>query len=370
MNIVNEKRRRRAIPFNFKIQTTMNNIIKQNVGIDVSQKTLDVMFGDYSIDQTISLKESRNFKNDQKAFQVFLKWVLKRADPSVPLFFTMEATGAYHEKLACFLVDNNQKVSVVMPTRASHYAKTLEVKTITDKEAAKTLTRMGLEKKLRLWEKPDPAYLKLRTLTRHREQLQKSKTVFSNQLHANGVSAWDTKNILGGIKKITKLLNEQIEEVEKQINKYIDSVPELKKRLGYLTSIKGIGTITAATLVGETNGFSEIKNKRQLVSYCGYDVIRKDSGTSVTSKPRMSKRGNRHIRRAMHFPALSAIRHSPTDKDQFIRMVQKHGIKMKAAVAIQRKLLVLAYTLWKRQENFDPNYHEQASKKIGQLTLP
>jgi transposase len=137
-----------------------------------------------------------------------------------------------------------------------------------------------------------------------------------------------------------------------------------------VVSIKGIGIITAAIVVGETNGFSTIKNKRQLVSYTGYDIVRKDSGTSVHSKPRISKKGNRHIRKAMHFPALSSIRSDEKTKNTFIRIVQKHGIKMKAAVAIQRKLLVLMYTLWKKEEYFNPDYNMELNKEIGQLALP
>jgi len=139
----------------------------------------------------------------------------------------------------------------------------------------------------------------------------------------------------------------------------------------YITSIIGVGFTTAVTVVGETNGFLLIKNKRQLVSYAGYDVIKKDSGTSVHSKPRISKKGNKHIRKALHLPALSSIRHNEHSKDQFIRMVQKHGIKMKAAVAIQRKILVLIYTLWKKEEFFDPYFlNKDLQNEIGQLSLP
>jgi len=348
----------------------MSNIIKQNVGIDVSQKHIDVVFGEYSIDQEINFLEIKKFKNDSKTFPVFLKWVLKRIKPSVPLYFTMEATGVYHEKLACFLVDKGQQVSVVLPSRASYYAKTMEVKTVTDKEAARTLTRMGLEKKLPLWTRPDPVFLDLRMLTRHREQLQKSKTVMENQLHAYGASAWNNDNITKSVHKLITVLKSQIKEMEQQIKSYIKSIPDLNEGIECMTSAQGIGMITAATLVAETNGFQQMNNKRQLTSYSGYDVIRKDSGTSVMSKPRISKRGNRHIRRAMHFPALTSVRHNPRDKEHYTRMVQKHGIKMKAAVAIQRKLLIVAYTLWKKREKFDPNYQSSNTKKIGQLTPP
>lgn len=125
--------------------------------------------------------------------------------------------------------------------------------------------------------------------------------------------------------------------------------------------------MTAATVIGETDGFNQVKNKRQLISYAGYDVINQESGTSVKTKARISKRGNKHIRKAMHMPALSSIRSGGSNKELFVRLVCKSGIKMKGVVAVQRKLLVLIYTLWKNNSEYNPNYE---TKKEGSLTLP
>ena len=62
-------------------------------------------------------------------------------------------------------------------------------------------------------------------------------------------------------------------------------------------------------------------------------------GHRFEAKQRFQKKGNRYLRKAMHLPALAAIRHSDRFKGIFVRLVSKHGIKMKAAVAVQRKLL-------------------------------
>jgi transposase len=346
-------------------------VIKQCVGIDVSQKEIDVTFGVYGLDQSVEFIVSRQFRNTEKSFVKFLKWTKKLSREGFPLFFVMEATGVYHEKLACFLHDNQQMVTVVLPSRASHYAKSLEVKTITDKEASRCLTRMGLEKKMDLWVKPNPVYYHLKELTRERERIQKLKTMCKNQIHAEKKSAWLSEDSIKRSKASVKLFEKQIIEIEEQIHDFIMNNAQLAREISYMTSIKGVGIITAATVLGETNGFIMIGNKRQLISYSGYDVIRKDSGTSVHAKPRISKRGNRHIRKAMHFPALTAIMHDEVTKDHFLRMVKKHGIKMKAVVAIQRKLLVLMYTLWKKEQFFDENFVSQEVKnKIGQLALP
>ena len=82
----------------------------------------------------------------------------------------------------------------------------------------------------------------------------------------------------------------------------------------------------------------------------------KQSGTSVNGKPKISKKGNRYLRKAMHLPALVSIRFNEQAKNTFTRLVEKHGIKMKAAVAIQRKLLELMYTLFKTNSRYNKNF--------------
>ena len=99
-----------------------------------------------------------------------------------------------------------------------------------------------------------------------------------------------------------------------------------------------------------------IRNKRQLTSYAGLDVKEKLSGTSVKGKPRISKQGNRHLRKAMYMPALSVIRRDGRFKALFTRLVSTHGIKMKAAVAVQRKILEMIYTIYKTDIAFNKNY--------------
>ena len=85
----------------------------------------------------------------------------------------------------------------------------------------------------------------------------------------------------------------------------------------------------------------------------------KQSGTSVKGKPKISKKGNRYLRKAMHLPALAAIRHDERFKAIFVRLVGKHGIKMKAAVAVQRKLLEMIFTIYKNRTAYDKEYFKK-----------
>lgn len=71
------------------------------------------------------------------------------------------------------------------------------------------------------------------------------------------------------------------------------------------------------------------------------------------------KRGNRNLRKVMHFPALAAIRTDERFRDIFLRIVSRHGIKMKAIVAIQRKLLELTFILWKSNSYYNAEHEYQ-----------
>ena len=113
--------------------------------------------------------------------------------------------------------------------------------------------------------------------------------------------------------------------------------------------------MTVATVLAETNGFVLFKSIAQLIKYTGYDVIEDQSG-GHSGKTKISKKGNRRIRRALHMPAFNMIRYDVGNfKPFFERILEKHHLKMKAYVAVQKKLLVLIYTLWKRNEVFRLN---------------
>lgn len=339
-------------------------ILKQVAGIDVAQNELAVSVGRLKEDLTIEVYGYKTFTNTQKGFKELVDWVKKISVPEMPLRYVMEATGVYHESLAYYLVDDKQLISIVMPAKMSNFQKTLEIKTITDKTASAVIAKFGLEKSLETWQKPRKVYRDIRQLTRERDQLIVQRTVLKNQLHAEQAEAYPNKKTLQRTEAHIKFVDSQVKEIMQEITGFINQDEEIKKLAILVGSVPGIGLLTAAIILSETNGFDLIRNKKQLTSYAGLDVKEKESGTSVKGKPKISKKGNRYIRKAMHFPALTAIRHDERFKAIYTRMVQKHGIKMKAAVAIQRKLLELAYTVYKTNNPYDSNYLEQKTKEV------
>ena len=334
----------------------MTTILKQVVGIDVAQKELVVSLGRMHHDLTIEIYAFKTFANRQGGFKALVAWAGRHTDRAIELRYVMEATGVYHEGLAYFLDDEGLRVSIVLPNRISNYFRTLEVKTITDKTACEAIGRFGLERKLQPWHRPKETYKRLRQLARERSQIVDQRTVAKNQLHAEKSEGEPSASSIARLSKLILFLDKQEREVRKEITQLIKGDVEVEKAVALITSIPGVGELTAAAVLSETGGFELIRSKKQLTSYAGLDVREKQSGTSVKGKPRISKRGNKHLRRAMHLPALSAIKHDQRFKAFYIRLVQRHGIKMKAAVAVQRKLLEMTYTIFKTGVAYNKNY--------------
>jgi len=334
----------------------MKKVVKQVAGIDVAQKELVVCLGRMYDDWTPQLYANKTFPNTAKGIEALVVWANKQTDNAVAVHFVMEATGVYHERLAYYLDSNSKSVSIVLPNKMSNYMRTLDTNTITDKTAAQAIAQFGLERILGLWHRPKETYRRMRQLTREREQLVAECSMLKNYLHAEQSEAIPDKESITRINRRIALLNKQEKEIIKSLDLLIKADQEVKEQIENITSIPGVGKLTAAIIVAETSGFDLITSRRQLASYAGFDVKDKQSGTSVKGIARISKKGNKHLRKAMHLPALSTIRHDGRFKAIFVRQVSKHGIKMKATVSVQRKVLELAFTLCKNKTKYDKNY--------------
>lgn len=130
----------------------------------------------------------------------------------------------------------------------------------------------------------------------------------------------------------------------------MDQNPTIKAEVNTISKIPGMGELTAVIILAETNGFELIRSKKQLTSYAGMDIKEKQSGTSV--------KGNRHIRKSLHLPSLSAVKSNPIHKELYSRLLGRHGIKIKALVAVQRKMLELSYILWKKTQ-YNADYEQE-----------
>lgn len=331
---------------------------KFSIGIDVDKKELKVclLFREANLEQKV--KGNKVFLNSKEGFESLVEWVDKKSDTAIESCYVLETTGVYHEQLAYFLHRKGKNVHVVLPIKAKRYIQSLGYRSKTDKIDAKGLARMGAEQLLEKWQPNSPNLLKLRSITRQIETLKHHKTMFNNQLEGIKHAAFAEKIVEKSILTMIKQLEKQIAQLEEKVKSIIEKDALLKHKYSLVKPLKGVGLMTFAVVVAETNGFALFKSQKQLVSYAGYDIIQNQSGQRV-GKTKISKKGNSHIRRILHMPALVAVRHQvPELKQLFSRVYERRKIKMKGYVAVQRKLLIVIYTLWKNDTPYNPNYRK------------
>lgn len=339
----------------------MKKVVKQTAGIDVAQNELVVTLGRKYDDFSIELFAYKVFKNNEKGIISLVKWATELTNKEIQVRYVMEATGVYHQKFAYYLEENKCDVSIVLPNKISNYIRTLELKTITDKSCSQAIAQFGLERQLENWKKPNNVYREFQQLTRERDQIVQERSILKNQIHAEKVEAVSNSKSLERMELRIQFLNKQEKEIKIDITEIINKNPDIEKVIKRLMTIPGIGELTAVIVLAETNGFELIRNKAQLASYAGLDVREKQSGTSIKGKPRISKKGNRNLRKSVHLPSLSAVKWDDNFREIYARLVSKHGIKMKALVAIQRKLLELMYILFKNETVYDKNFIQKNS---------
>jgi len=295
-----------------------------------------------------------------------LEWTGKRRkNKDIPCVVILEATGVYHENAAYYLYNAGLKVSIILPNHAKNFMQSLGFKSKNDKIDSKGLAQMGVERKLPLWTAPNVLIMEIRSLARHKVQLESMKTICVNRLHAQSHSAHSNEFVISQLENQIETIEAQVEMTRQTIEKLLEEETNINDKIKMIAdSIKGMGYASLASIIAETNGFELFKSQGQLISYAGYDVVENQSGNR-SGKTKISKKGNKYIRKTMHFPALNVVR---WNVEVFVnlhnRVFDRTKIPMKAYVAVQRKLLCMIYTLWKKEEAFDPNYQNKHQQNM------
>jgi Transposase and inactivated derivatives len=328
-------------------------LFKQCVGIDISKQSFTACVCKYYISDLADYSSVEEFSNSKTGFNQFVKWSRKFLCKEIAGIYLMEATGVYNEALAYHLHKLHLQVAVVLPNKARHHMLGEGVKTKTDKVDARNLSQMGAFKPIRLWTPPPLIYRQLRSLTRFRIELTKQQTVLKNHLEALENSQESAPSVVKSYKKMLKDTGKAMESNDREIQGLVKADKILYERICKLETIKGLGFHTIVTILGETQGFELITSRKQLASYAGLDVVHRESGSSVMGKTKISKKGNSHIRGVLYFPAMVAARYNKHLQQDYQRIAERN-LKHKriAIIAIERKLLLLIYTLWKSGEVF------------------
>lgn len=343
-----------------------SRVLKQSLGIDVSKDSLSLCLGVLKDDLVKDFVHGADVSNDKKGFKELTKWVRSTSRKKELPVVIMEATGVYHEGLAYYLYNLGYEVCIMQSGRVKKYAQSLDQRSKTDALDSKMLSMLGCERKITPWSPPNETLLELKFLSRERSALIKERNTEKNRFHAMQSASFTFKKAIKRYKKRMMLLNSQIKEIELEMQEIIDKDSLLLEKMNYLKSIPGVSFISAATVVAETSGFLLFSSAKQLVSYSGYDVVLRESGT-YKGKSRISKKGNKHIRAVLHMPSMTAIRVNPTLKPFYERLKPKKVKLLIALVAVQRKMLVLMYSLWKSNQYYDADYEV---KKVARNKFP
>jgi transposase len=341
-------------------------IKKQVVGIDIGMESFYVCYKVQYEDDSLVIKGTKSFTNDASGMIEFFSWIERRnKSPEISIIFVMEATGVYYEELAYFLHYKKQKVSVQLAQKIKYFAKSCNLKTKNDKVDSKMIAEFGIEKNLNktdFWTPPSKNFKMIRDLSREHTSLKQSIAGIKSQLHALNFAHETNKEVVKMKKQQITFYEKQIISVEKAMRKLVKADRKLSDKIDKIETIKGLAFVSIIKVISEVNGFLLFNNIRQLVSYAGLDIIEKESG-KFTGKTKISKKGNAQIRAALYMPAMSAMQHNKTLKIFYERVNQGRTIKKQGVIAVMRKLLILIYTLWKKDEEYIEDYQQKITEK-------
>lgn len=310
---------------------------------------IDVAKDSYQVTLLLTARRTRqSFQNQAAAFAELRRWL--QAQGVTELHACLEATGRYGEPLAGYLHAQGYTVSVVNPAQIKHYAQSQLRRNKTDKLDADVIADFAHTQHPPAWQPTAPKIRELQALVHHYDALQAARQQEHNRLQA-GVDSATVEQMLT---QHLAFLDAQLAEVRRLIEDHIDRHPDLKADHALLTSIPGIGMLTAAKL--QSIELQRFANARAATAFVGLNPRQHDSGASVHRRAHLSKMGHAEMRQALFMPGLVAQRHNPLVRALCERLSAKGKHSMAILGAAMHKLLCLAYGVLKSGKPFDPNF--------------
>lgn len=294
------------------------------------------------------------FPNNADGFAQLSDWLSKQGVTQVHA--CLEATGTYGDSLAAYLHEQDHRVSRVNPVAIKAYAQSHLSRTKTDRVDAALIAGFCAERRPPAWRPPAPKVQELQALVRRLESLVEMRTAEENRL-SSGISVGAVRE---SVEELIVHLSEQIKRTQALIREHIDNHPDLKRQRELLDSIPAIGETTAAALLAEVPDILQYKSARQVAAFAGLVPSERQSGSSVRGRVRLSKIGNARLRKALYFPAITALRCSEFFKAWAKGLRERGKCKMSVIGAAMRKLIHLAYGVLKTGKPFDPQWISEA----------
>ena len=230
------------------------------VGIDVAKATLEVAL----------TPEAKSFTVDNE--RTGIEKLLAKLPTAGTCLITLEGSGGYERLVVAELLDAGHRVAMANPRQVRDFAKGLGILAKTDPIDAKVLAKFGQLVGPRCLEKPAGSLSELQQLVERRRQIIDLRTAETNRFHQ--ASSKLTKR---SIESVLKTLAKQVEALESEICKLVDKHPDWQQKAKIMTSVPGVGEITAMSLLADLPEFGQI-NRQQIAALAGLAPYNHDSG--------------------------------------------------------------------------------------------
>lgn len=295
-------------------------------------------------------RETGTLTNEPAALRTFLTRLLKRTGA---LRVLVEATGIYYLDVALIAAELGAHVSVINPKAGHNFAKAMSQRNKTDALDAAMLLDFLKRMPFTRWTPPRKALLELRHYGRYLIQLTEEGTAARNRLHALSSTQASPAALRADLRRAIAALDRRIARIRIQALELITADVSLKAGFDALTTVIGVADVSAVSLLSELAVLPRSMSSRACVCHAGLDPRIYESGTSVHKAPRISKHGNKYLRRALFHPALTAGVHDPAARAFKQRLLDRGKKKMQANTAIMRKLLTAAWAIVKDPQPYD-----------------
>ena len=314
-------------------------------GIDVSSRSLAVALiePDHAVYQ-------HEFANSASGHKALLGWLGKY---HTLVRVSLEATGIYSLDLALALdAQVSVEVAVLNPKLVNRFAQTLR-RSKTDAADALVLAEYSQRMPFTAWQRPGVNHLRLRTLGRYIESLVVEQASLKNRLRTAESTATTPRAVLLDLKQAQAALQRRLAKMRREAMKLVQAEDAQRERFALLVSIPGIAEISALQILSELVLLPPGMTVRQWVAYSGLDPMHQVSGSSLHKPSRISRAGNRHLRRALYMPTLSAVRYDPHLRAFYQALRERHKTGLQALMAVARKLLHAIYGIFKSGRPYD-----------------
>jgi transposase len=311
------------------------------VGIDVAKATLAVV-----LLRDDGKQRNKSCANTAAGHRELRQWLATHAAGPVPI--GLEATGIYHEAVALTLHDAGYPVSVINPSAIAAFAASQLQRAKTDPTDALTIARFVQTQTPPAWTPAPREWRELQALTRRLDALHEMHTQELNRLEATPTEG----PVRASIQATLDHLHDQIGDLKAQIHDHLDRHPPLRAQRDLVMSIPGIGEQTAAVVLGELLDIKRFTSARQVAAFSGLVPRITRSGTSVRGRGRLAKLGSSRLRKALYFPALTALRCNPLIQTFAARLGNAGKPKMVVVAAVMRKLMHLIYGVLRSGRTF------------------